>query len=124
MRGSVLAGGITLILVGYLASGITGTIGGSLDEFDNGCRCRLPALPSWPFAWVPFLHPFMALGGVNSWGTVAGVVGAISSGMEIAGLIMAVVGQIGSAPEPAIGDFSFRLGAPNADGGVSGVLTF
>jgi len=66
----------------------------------------------------------MALNATGSWGTVAGVVGAISSGMEIAGLIMAIIGQIGSAPEPGIGDFSFRLGAPNADGGVSAVLSF
>lgn len=113
VREGLLAGGITLILVGWLGSGITVTIGGAGSV-------------GWPFGWLPLLHPLAAVGTSDgTWGLVAGIVGGVSVGMEIAGIIMAIVGQIGSPREPASASgFSFRLGAPNADGGVSGVLTF
>lgn len=120
----MLAGGITLILVGYLGSAITGTIGGTAQAYHYGCHCTLPALGAWPFAWVPFLHPFMAINSIGSWGMVAGIAGAISAGTELAGLIMAIVGQIGGPAEPSTGNFTLRFGAPDSDGGLSGVLTF
>jgi len=66
----------------------------------------------------------MALGSYGTWGPVAGIIGGISAGMELAGLINAIVGQIGSPAEPIAGNFTLRVGAPNADGGVSGVLSF
>ncbi len=120
VRLGLLSGGIALFLGGYAFSAIMGTYGGmqgSLTSYGS-------ALPSWPFAWIPFLHPLMPLGSSGTWTPVSGIVGAASTAMEIAGLVMAIIGQIGSAPEPSVGHLSFRLGAPDADGGVSGVLSF
>ena len=71
------------------------------------------------------LHPLAALNASGSWGAIAGIVGGISAAMELARLVMAIVGQIGAprATPPTAG-WSLRLGAPSADGGLSLALAF
>lgn len=125
--GARLGGGIAFILIGWVGSGITATIGGSTGTSASSGfgGYSLPSLPSWPFGWLPVLHPFAALNANGTWGIIAGVVGGISALMEIFGLIFAVTGQIGNPRVAATRTgWGVRLGAPSADGGLSLALTF
>lgn len=124
--GGLLGGGITLILLGWLGSAITDTIGGAQVNtcgFVSGRSVPCAALPAWPFGWIPVLHPFAAINASGTWGGVAAVVGSLGAALEIGGLIMAIVGTIGHGP-PAPGQLRTRLGASGADGGLTVELDF
>lgn len=117
--GGLLGGGITLILVGWLGTGITDTIGGGQTSYTgSGFGGYRAALPLWPFGWLPILHPLAVIDSSGSWGGLAAVVGTIGAALEISGLIMAVLGAIGH-PVPAPRGWGARLGAAGADGGLT-----
>ncbi len=121
--GGLLGGGITLILLGWLGNGITDTIGGGQVNYSGSRGGVRAALPSWPFGWLPILHPLAALNSDGTWGGIAAVVGTIGALLEITGLIMAIAGSIGHPPA-VLRRLGVRLGTAGADAGVSFELTF
>ena len=119
----LLGWGIGLIVVGWLGGGITETGSGVRGPYVGyaGYEDRLVEhLPAWPFGWIPVLHPLAAIGAGGFEAFVAGLVGSVGALMEIGGVVMAVLGQLGhEVPEAGTDPVALRIGAPGAEGGLS-----
>ncbi len=85
--------------------------------------------PLWPLTFIPVFHNLAMIdngGGSNAEGMW--VIGTLAGMLEVAGLVMLIVGQVGSeelldATEASV-EVSLLAGAPNADAGASVRLRF
>ena len=115
--GGLLGGGIALLLVGWVGTGITYTIGGQQAVFGRIGSVR-PALPLWPFGWIPIFPLVGVIDSAGSWTLIAGIVGAIGTLLEISGLLMAIAGAAGHPRTPPQ-RWGVRVGAIGADAGIT-----
>jgi len=129
--GALLGAGIALIVVGYLGAVITDTVAGTSTANipSPPCigYCRGPAAPNWGFGFLPLLHPAAGIDAYEPFRTIVFVVSSIGTALEITGLVLAILGQIGRVRTPsslAAGEARLRWSAPGTQGGMSFELAF
>ncbi len=113
----LIIAGAVLLGVGYLAPAVTDTILGQMYS----CCLSLtrPYAPNWGFGLIPLLHPVAALNAQSGTDTLILTVGLAGAAMEIAGVVLLVLGVVGHERSPGVSMGPGRLIVGGSDGGAS-----
>jgi hypothetical protein len=122
MDTGLFGAGLALLLVGYLGPAITDTVGGHVRVPSPGpCTTfclEWPGVVQWPIAWVPFASLIAVYGSGGAWTATTLIVGGIGTALQVAGLIMTIVGQMGhsrSTHRASRERVRFQFGASSAE---------